>query len=87
MKQFRQTGRNSQEERVAGHASGFQEGLLAIDTGLALVPIVDHVPDRATFRVGFNLREAFLSAILALRPTRALIQTNVVCQTPLRGQC
>jgi hypothetical protein len=56
----------------------FMEGLLAIGTGLALVPIVDHVPDHATFRVGFNLREACLSAILALRPTRALIQTNVV---------
>jgi hypothetical protein len=56
----------------------FMEGLLAIGTGLALVPIVDHVSDHATFRVGFNLREAFLSAILALRPTRALIQTNVV---------
>ena len=52
----------------------FMEGLLAIGTGLALVPIVDHVPDHATFRVGFNLREACLSAILA----RALIQTNVV---------
>jgi hypothetical protein len=56
----------------------FMEGLLAIGTGLALVPIVDHVPDHATFRVGFNLREACLSAILALRPMRALIQTNVV---------
>jgi hypothetical protein len=31
-----------------------------------------------TVRVGFNLREAFLSAILVLRPTRALIQTTVV---------
>jgi hypothetical protein len=63
----------------------FTEGLLAIGTGLALLPIVDHVPDHATFRVGFDLREALLSAILALGPARALIEANVVLATPLRG--
>jgi hypothetical protein len=33
----------------------FTEGLLAIGTELALVLIVDHVPEHATFRVGFDL--------------------------------
>jgi hypothetical protein len=65
--------------RVAGHASGFHRRASGNGTGLALVPIVEHVPDHATFRVGFNLRQAFLSTILAFRPMRALlIQTNVL---------
>ena len=50
----------------------FMEGLLALGTGLVLVPIVEHLPDHATFRVGFNLRAAFLSAILALGPNESI---------------
>jgi len=41
----------------------FMEGLLAIGTGPCPLPIVDHASDQATFRVGFNLRKAFLSTI------------------------
>jgi hypothetical protein len=62
----------------------FTEGLLAIGTGLALVPIVDHVPAHA---VGFDLRQTFLSAISTLGPARALDRDECgACRTPLRGR-
>jgi len=67
-----------QERRLTVMPVDFMERLLAISAGLALIPIIDQVPDEAVFGIGFDLRQAFLPAILAFRPARAFIETNVV---------
>ncbi len=52
------------------------ERLVAIRTALAFIPFGNDVPHQAFFRIGFDLPEALLSTVLALRPTRALIQAK-----------
>src|SRR5271165_1934638 len=60
-----------EERRLMVMPVDLVEWLLAISAGLALVPIVDHVPDKAVVGIRFDLRQTFLPAILALRPARA----------------
>src|SRR6266478_6131528 len=52
------------------------KALLAIHTLLSLIPIGHNVPDQAVLRIGLNLLQTLLTAILALRPARALIQAK-----------
>lgn len=54
------------------------ERLVAVGTGLALVPTVHNVPDQAGFGGLFDLSEAVLRAILPLRPAGAVTQAEVV---------
>lgn len=67
-----------QERRLSVMPVDFMERLLAIGAELALVPVVNHVPDEAVFGIGFDLRQTFLPAIPAFGPARAFIETNVV---------
>src|SRR5579863_4861587 len=51
-------------------------GLVAEDTTLSLIPFRHAIPDQAVLGIRFDLLQAFLAAILALRPSRALIQAK-----------
>ena len=46
--------------------------LLAEDAFLSFVPLIDDVPDQAVGGVGFDLPQAFLTAILTFGPARTL---------------
>ncbi len=55
----------------------FPHGLAAQDAGLAGIPAAEHLADQAVFRRCFNLAEAFLTAVLALRPAATVAEAQI----------
>jgi len=54
----------------------FAESFFTVDALLALIPLRDDIPDETVFGIHFELLQAFLTAVLALRPARALLQAQ-----------
>jgi hypothetical protein len=66
------------QRRLTVMPAQFNERFLAIPARFPFVPLADNVPDKASFGISFYLAQALLSAILPLRPLRALIQSNLI---------
>lgn len=56
------------------HVMEWADGLLAENALLPFIPLLDDIPDETVVGIRLNLTQAILSAPLALRPARALIQ-------------
>src|ERR1039458_4138253 len=52
--------------------------LVAIDADLSLVPSRHHIANQAPLPQCFDLRKAFLGAVLLLRPARTILEAEVV---------
>lgn len=69
------------------HVMQRPDRLLAEDAFLSFVPLIDDVPDQAVGGVGFDLPQAFLTAILALGPAGTFFeaQCRLVDKNPNRN--
>jgi len=62
----------SQERRSMIDATQLSKTLMAINTGLSLIPIGNNIPQQAILGIGLDLLEALLTTIMPFWPARAL---------------